>query len=302
MAKTLVVVFGASGFIGRCIVQKLVGRGFRVRAAVRRPEQALFLKSMGAVGDVSLFPADVCSELSVMAAMDGASRVVNAVGILTERGRQNFSNIHVLGVQQITRAAEAANVEHLVHMSAIGADVNSPSLYSRSKAEGENVTKGFTGRVTLLRPSLVFGPQDKFFNRFAAMSRVSPVLTIVNGQAKFEPVYVGDVAEAVVRVISSGSAGREIIELGGPRLYTFRELVELVLQQVGRERWVLSLSEGVALALAFFLEFMPNPLLTRDQVYLLRNDNITTRGSKQLIDLGIRATPLEAILSTYLRR
>ena len=302
MAKSLVVVFGATGFIGRSIVQRLVGRGFRVRAAVRRPEQALFLRSMGAVGQVSLFPTDVCSQSSVMAATEGASGVVNAVGILTERGRQNFSNIHVLGVRQITRAAEAANVEHLVHISAIGADVNSPSVYSRTKAEGENVTKEFTGRVTLLRPSLVFGPQDQFFNRFAAMSRVSPVLTIVNGQVKFEPVYVGDVAEAVVRVISSGSEGRVIIELGGPCLYTFKELVELVLQQVGRERWVLSLSEGVALALAFFLEFMPHPLLTRDQVYLLRNDNITTRGSKQLIDLGIRATPLEAILSSYLRR
>ena len=302
MAKTLVVVFGATGFIGRCVVQKLVGRGFRVRAAVRRPEQALFLRSMGAVGQVSLFPTDVCSELSVMAATEGASGVVNAVGIITERGSQNFSNIHVLGVRQIARAAEAANVEHLVHISAIGADVNSPSVYSRSKAEGENVTKEFTGRVTLLRPSLVFGPQDKFFNRFAALSRILPVLTIVNGQAKFEPVYVGDVAEAVARVIWSGRAGREIIELGGPRLYTFRELVELVLQQVGRERWVLSLSESAALALAFCLEFTPNPLLTRDQVYLLRNDNITSRASRKLVDLGIRATPLEAMLSSYLRR
>jgi len=302
MVKTLVVVFGATGFIGRCIVQRLVGRGFRVRAAVRRPEQALFLKSMGVVGQVSLVPTDVCSEANVMAATEGASRVVNAVGILTERGRQNFSNIHVLGAQQITRAAKAANVEHLVHISAIGADVNSPSVYSRSKAEGENATKEFPGRVTLLRPSLVFGPQDKFFSRFVAMSRVSPVLAIVNGQVKFEPVYVGDVAEAVARVISNGRAGREIIELGGPGLYTFRELVELALRQVGRERWVLSLSENVALVLAFFLKFMPNPLLTRDQVYLLRNDSITSRASTKLVDLGIRATPLEAILSRYLRR
>ena len=257
---------------------------------------------MGAVGQVSLVTTDVCSELSVMAATEGTSGVVNAVGILSERGRQNFPNIHVLGVRQITRAAEAANVKHLVHISAIGADVNSPSMYSRSKGQGENVAKEFTGRVTLLRPSLVFGPQDKFFNRFARMSRVSPVLTIVNGQVKFEPEYVGDVAEAVARVISSGSSGREIIELGGPRLYTFRELVELVLQQVGRERWVLSLSENIALALAFFLEFTPYPSLTRDQVYLLRKDSITSGASKKLVDLGIRATPLEAILSSYLCR
>lgn len=302
MGKLPVVVFGATGFIGRCIVQRLLETGYRVRAAVRRPEQALFLRSMGAVGQVSLIQTDILSEESVISAVRGVSTIVNAVGILTEQGHQNFSNIHVRWVRKLTGVAGEEGVEHLVHISAIGADLNAESKYSRTKAQGEKAMDAFPGVVTIIRPSLVFGPQDKFFNRFAAMSRVLPVLVIVNGRVRFQPVYVGDVAEAVVGVIRRGKIVNEIFELGGPRIYSFRELVELLLEQIGRSRRVVSLPTNVAMALATLLEVMPVPPLTRDQVRSLRSDNVANADMGGLRELDIAATPLEVILPTYVPR
>lgn len=299
MEKLPVAVFGATGFIGRCIVQRLVEKGYRVRAAVRRPEQALFLKSMGAIGQVSLVQTDILSEDSVIGAVRGVSTIVNAVGILTERGYQNFSNLHVLCVEKITTAANLEGVSRLVHVSAIGASLDSESKYGRTKGEGEKILGGFPGTVTILRPSVVFGSQDKFFNRFAAMSRVLPVLAIVNGGVKFQPVYVGDVADAAVQAIMRGSNINETFELGGPRVYSFRELLELLLEQIGRRRKVISLPINVAMALASILELMPNPPLTRDQVRSLRSDSVANRSIGTLADLGITATPLEVIMPRY---
>jgi uncharacterized protein YbjT (DUF2867 family) len=300
--KPLVVVFGATGFIGRHVVQKLLSHGYRVRAAVRRPEQALFLKSMGDVGQVSLVPADVCSEGDISEATIGAGAVVNSVGILTERGSQSFHNLHVFGTQLMIKAAIGAKVRHFVQISAIGADATSSSKYSRSKALGEATVKEFPGAVSILRPSLVFGAQDKFFNRFAAMSRFSPVMTIVNGSARFQPVYVGDVAEATARVLAKEPRTKDVIELGGPRIYSFRELIELTLQQVGRRRFVTSIPDRIAIPMALLLGLMPDPPITTDQVRLLRRDNIASPTSQELADLDIVPTPLEAILPQYLRR
>jgi uncharacterized protein YbjT (DUF2867 family) len=300
--KPLVVVFGATGFIGRHVVQKLLSRGYLVRAAVRRPEQALFLKSMGDVGQVSLVRADVCSEGDVSEATIGAGAVVNSVGILTERGSQSFHNLHVFGTQLMIKAAIGAKVQHFVQISAIGADVTSPSKYSKSKALGEAALNQFPGAVSILRPSLVFGAQDKFFNRFAAMSRFLPVMTIINGGTRFQPVYVGDVAEATARVLAKPPKSRDIIELGGPRTYSFRELIELTLQQVGRRRFLTSISDRIAMPIAFLLGLMPDPPLTIDQVRLLRRDNITSPTAQELADLDIVPTPLEVILPQYLRR
>ena len=302
MEKPLVVVFGATGFIGRHVVQKLLSHGYRVRAAVRRPEQALFLKSMGDVGQVSLVPADVCSEGDISEATIGAGAVVNSVGILTERGSQSFHNLHVFGTQLMIKAAIGAKVRHFVQISAIGADSTSSSKYSRSKALGEATVKEFPGAVSILRPSLVFGAQDKFFNRFAAMSRFSPVMTIVNGSARFQPVYVGDVAEATARVLAKEPRTKDVIELGGPRIYSFRELIELTLQQVGRRRFVTSIPDRIAIPMALLLGLMPDPPITTDQVRLLRRDNIASPTSQELADLDIVPTPLEAILPQYLRR
>ena len=302
MEKPLVVVFGATGFIGRHVVQKLLSHGYRVRAAVRRPEQALFLKSMGDVGQVSLVPADVCSEGDISEATIGAGAVVNSVGILTERGSQSFHNLHVFGTQLMIKAAIGAKVRHFVQISAIGADATSSSKYSRSKALGEATVKEFPGAVSILRPSLVFGAQDKFFNRFAAMSRFSPVMTIVNGSERFQPVYVGDVAEATARVLAKEPRTKDVIELGGPRIYSFRELIELTLQQVGRRRFVTSIPDRIAIPMALLLGLMPDPPITTDQVRLLRRDNIASPTSQELADLDIVPTPLEAILPQYLRR
>ena len=302
MVNPLVVVFGATGFIGRHIVQKLLHNGYRVRAVVRRPEQALFLTSMGDVGQVSLFQTDVCSEEGVRAATIGAGGVVNAVGILTERGRQNFHNLHVVGTRLMVEAAIRAKVEHFVQISAIGVDADSPSKYSRTKALGEAAVGEFPGRVSVLRPSLVFGAQDNFFNRFAAMSRFSPVMAIVNGSVRFQPVYVGDVACAVARVLGQQPKNKVVVELGGPRIYSFKELIQLILQKVGRRRYVASLPDQMAIPLAFVLGLMPNPPLTTDQVRLLRRDNVTSEASRKLVDLDIVPTPLEAILPQYLRR
>lgn len=296
------VVFGATGFIGRYVVQKLVRRGYRVRAAVRRPEQALFLTSMGDVGQVSLAQANVCSEADVREAIAGAGIVVNAVGILAESGSQSFHNLHVLGTQHMIKAAAGAKVSHFVQISAIGADVTSPSEYSRTKALGEAAVSEFPGAVSILRPSLVFGTQDKFFNRFAAMSRFSPVMTIVNGETRFQPVYVGDVAETVARVLAKPPKTKDLIELGGPRIYSFTELIELTLHHVGRRRFLVSLPDRIAMPLAFILGLMPDPPLTTDQVRLLRRDNIASGASRELVDLDIVPTPLEPILSQYLRR
>ncbi|MBT07653.1 MAG: complex I NDUFA9 subunit family protein [Rhodospirillaceae bacterium] len=300
MEKSLVVVFGATGFIGRHVVQKLVSRGYRVRAAVRRPEQALFLKSMGDVGQVSLIQANVCCERDVVEATAGAGAVVNSVGILAERGNQNFNNLHVFGTQLMIKAAVNAKVRHFVQISAIGADVTSPSTYSRSKALGEAAVKHFPGAVSILRPSLVFGVQDKFFNRFAAMSRFSPIMTIINGSVRFQPVYVGDVAEATARVLVKAPKTKNVIELGGPVIYSFRELIELILQQAGRRRFVASIPGQMAMPMAFLLGLLPDPPLTIDQVRLLRRDTITSPTSQGLSDLDIVPTPLEVILPQYL--
>lgn len=301
MVKPLVVVFGATGFIGRHVVQKLVCRGYRVRAAVRRPEQALFLTTMGNVGQVSLTQANVCSEADVREATLGADAVVNAVGILAERGSQSFHNLHVFGTQLMIKAAISANVRHFVQISAIGADVTSSSNYSRTKALGEAAVNEFPEAISILRPSLVFGAQDKFFNRFAAMARFSPVMTIVNGSARFQPVYVGDVAEAIARVLAQAPKTKDLIELAGPRIYSFRELIELILRQVGRRRFMVSLPDPIAMPLAFVLGLIPAPPLTTDQVRLLRRDNVSSGASRELVDLDILPTSLEAILPQYLR-
>tara|TARA_Y100000588_G_scaffold266958_1_gene282008 strand:+ start:319 stop:1092 length:774 start_codon:yes stop_codon:yes gene_type:complete len=257
---------------------------------------------MGDVGQVSLVPADVCSEGDISEATIGAGAVVNSVGILTERGSQSFHNLHVFGTQLMIKAAIGAKVRHFVQISAIGADATSSSKYSRSKALGEATVKEFPGAVSILRPSLVFGAQDKFFNRFAAMSRFSPVMTIVNGSARFQPVYVGDVAEATARVLAKEPRTKDVIELGGPRIYSFRELIELTLQQVGRRRFVTSIPDRIAIPMALLLGLMPDPPITTDQVRLLRRDNIASPTSQELADLDIVPTPLEAILPQYLRR
>ena len=297
-----VTVFGGSGFLGRYIVQRLAHRGVRVRVATREPESARFLQPLGVVGQVMPVQANLRHEGSVRRAVAGADAVVNCVGVLFERGRQGFGALHVNGARRVALAAAEAGVSRLLHVSALGADPESPSAYSRSKAAGETAVRDAFPGAAILRPSVVFGPEDDFFNRFGALARILPALPLIGGGGtRFQPVYVGDVADAAAKLLADPSASG-VWELGGPRVYTFKELMQLVLHETGRRRLLLPLPFGLAKLQAMFLQFLPNPPLTPDQVELLRRDNVVSDGARTLADLGLAATPAEAIVPTYLAR
>lgn len=297
-----VTVFGGSGFLGRYIVQRLAQQGARVRVATRDPEAARFLQPLGVVGQIMAVQANLRHEPSVRRAVEGAEAVVNCVGVLFERGRQGFGALHVNGARRVASAAAEAGAARLLHVSALGADLESPSLYARSKAAGEAaVQDAFPGAV-ILRPSVVFGPEDEFLNRFASLARFAPALPLIGGgETRFQPVYVGDVAEAAAKLLGDEEASG-VWELGGPRVYTFKELMQFVLRETGRRRLLLPLPFGLAKFQAAFLQFLPNPPLTPDQVELLRRDNVVSEGARTLADIGVVPTPVGAIAPTYLAR
>ena len=303
MVYNVVTVFGGSGFLGRSVVGALARRGAHVRVACRRPDEALRCKPMGDVGQVAPMAANIRNEASVRAAVEGADAVVNLVGILYERGRQKFSAVHRDGADLIAQASAAAGVAQLVHVSAIGADPGAASIYARSKGEGEQAIKAAFEKAVILRPSILFGPDDDFFNRFAAWARIAPVLPLIGGgQTQFQPAYVGDVAEAVVAALENSQTAGRTYELGGPQIYTFRQLLELILTVTGRNRLLVPVPFWAAMLKAFFLELSPVPLLTLDQVRLLRRDNVVTEGAAGFSDLGISTTAPEVILPGYLSR
>lgn len=296
-------VFGGSGFIGRYVVKRLAEAGFIVRVAVRDPEAALFLKPMGGVGQVVPMACDVTKPALVAAAVAGAEVVVSLVGILFESRTNSFAATQAEAPGTIARAAAAAGVQRLVHVSALGADAASDSLYARSKAEGEQAVLAAFPAATILRPSLVFGPEDGFFNRFAAMAGLSPVLPLVGGgQTRFQPVYVGDVADAVMAALARDEAMGRTYELGGPKTYTFRELMEFILATIGRRRPLVPLPWGLAMLQGRLGEFLPTPPITRDQVRLLRRDSVVAAGAPGLAELGIAPHAIEAIVPSYLAR
>jgi NADH dehydrogenase len=295
-------VLGGSGFIGRYIVQRLAAKGAVVAVVSRHARDAGFLRPLGDVGQIALIDAGLGDEARLAAALDGADAVVSSVGILYERGRQSFAAVHVHGPARLARLAQAAGVRRFVHISALAADIQSSSAYARSKAEGEAAVRaGFPG-ATILRPSVVFGPEDSFFNRFAALAIYLPALPLIGGgMTRFQPVYVGDVAAAVMAALTRPEAGGRIYQLGGPGIYTFRELMELMLREIRRRRALISIPFGLARFEAFFLEHLPGrPLLTRDQVRLLEHDSIVQQGAPGLADLGISPTAVELVLPTYL--
>jgi uncharacterized protein YbjT (DUF2867 family) len=296
-----VTVFGGSGFIGRYVVKRLAARGDVVRVAVRDPVAAAFLKTMGNVGQVVPMRVDIRDAAAVAEAVRGADVVINLVGILYESGRQRFDAVQGEGAERLAAAARAAGVARFVHVSAIGADAAAESGYARSKAAGEQGVRRHYPDAVILRPSVVFGPEDDFFNRFAAMAQFAPFLPLIGGgTTKFQPVYVGDVAEAIVRVSELESAGGKTYELGGPRVASFKELMEFLLAQIGRDRRLLTLGYGLAGTLARFTEVLPVPPLTRDQVKLLRRDNVVGQGVPDLRSLGIEPTPMEIVVPQYL--
>jgi len=303
--KGLVTVFGGSGFIGRHVVRALLKRGWRVRAAVRRPDLAGFLQPLGMVGWVQPVQANLRYRWSVDRAVEGADAVVNLVAVLAESGRQRFDALHVFGARAVAEATRKAGIERLVHVSAIGADPQSPSAYGRSKAGGEKAVFETLPQSTVMRPSIVFGPEDHFFNRFAEMARFSPVLPLVGGgESKFQPVFVGDVATAIADAVEGKAKPATIYELGGPEQKSFRECMELMLAEIDRKRLLLPLPWPVASAAASVLQYLPGKLLTPDQVAMLKSDNVVSeaaeREGRTLEGLGIDATSLAAILSSYL--
>lgn len=298
-----VTVFGASGFIGRYVVQRLGERGLRVAAAVRNPDRAGALRPMGDVGQIAPIRADIKSEAEVRAALIGADAVINLVGILYEGGGQDFEAVHREGAARIGRLARELGVARVVHVSALGANPGSGALYARTKAEGEKgLREAFPGAV-IHRPSVVFGPEDNFFNRFAAMVRDFPVLPLIGGGGtRFQPVYVGDVADAIVKTLVAEEHAGRTYELGGPRIYTFKELLELLQAELGRRRWMVSIPWGLAKLEARFLELLPTPPLTRDQVELLKQDNVVAPDAPGFAELDLTPTPVEIILPSYMDR
>ena len=303
MAVGLVTVFGGSGFIGRHLVRRLARRGWVVRVVTRRPSRALYLKPMGDVGQIVTIRANLGDGAAVAAAVSGADAVVNLVGILSASGRQRFEAIHVGGARNVAAAAAEAGAATLVHVSAIGAGIDRPSAYARSKAAGEAALRAEFPQATILRPSVVFGPEDDFFNRFARFARLSPVLPLFGGgHTRFQPVYVGDVAEAIARRLEAPASRAANFELAGPKIYSFRELMALVLAETGRRRLLLPVPFILGDIQAAFLGLLPSPPITLDQMRLLRHDNVATGDMPGLGDLGISATAVELILPTYLSR
>ena len=301
MAPRVATIFGGSGFIGRYIVERLAKRGWIMRIAVRRPDQALFLKPLGDIAQIVPIAANIRHERSVAAAVQGVDTVINLVGILHEGGPQRFEAVHVEGVRRLARAAAGAGVRRFLHLSALGADARSASLYARTKAAGEATLREHFPSAIVLRPSVVFGPEDDFFNRFAAMARFSPVLPLIGGgRTRFQPIYVGDVADAAAHALENPALAGQTFELAGPRIYTFRELMELLLAEIGRKRLLLPVPFPLAALQAAILGLLPNPPLTLDQFRLLKNDNVLTGKLSGLAELGVQPTGLEAILLSYL--
>src|SRR5882724_395111 len=305
-SETLVTVFGGSGFLGRHVVRALAKQGYRIRVAVRRPELAGFLQPLGRVGQIHAVQANLRYPASVEAAARDADVVINLVGILFERGRQRFDAVQAFGAEAAALAAAAFGAR-LIHVSAIGADENAPSHYARSKATGEKLVRAAVPSAVVLRPSILFGPEDDFFNKFAAMARLLPALPLVGGgHTRFQPVFAGDVASAVVAAVEGRTTPGAIYELGGPSVRTFKELMEFVLAATERKRLLLPLPFGLAAVQAFFLQFLPKPLLTPDQVELLRSDNVVSeqaiRDGRTLAALGIDPSAIEVIVPPYLER
>ncbi len=310
MAGKLAVVFGGSGFIGRNVVRELAKRGWRVRVAVRRPHLAQFLRPMGAVGQIQLVQTNIRYRGSVAAALKGADAVVNLVGILSQNGAQKFKTVQAAGAGTIATLAREAGVENFVHVSAIGADPESASLYARTKGEGERAVREAIPAATILRPSIVFGPEDKFFNKFAAMAMLSPALPLIGGgKTKFQPVYVDDVADAICEALARPEAKGRIYELGGPRIYTFKELLKLMLREIGRKRILAPVPFPIASAIGFFGQIagrvpFVEPPLTQDQVKLLKRDNVVSESPElgTLADFNIAPSTVESILPSYMVR
>ncbi|MCI4662232.1 MAG: complex I NDUFA9 subunit family protein [Neomegalonema sp.] len=307
----LVVVFGGSGFVGRYVVQKFAKAGWRVRVAVRRPNEALSLRTYGAVGQVEPVQANIRHEGSVRAALQGADLAINLVGILTPTGKQSFEAVHDEGAGRVAALAKAMGVPRFIHMSALGADAQSESDYAQTKAAGEAAVRSAFPEAVIMRPSIVFGPEDEFFNRFAGLARYTPIMPVFAAQTRFQPVYVDDVAQAFLAAGQDGATDGQTFTLTGPRSYSFRELIDYTLEEAHRPRVKIEVPFWIARIKAWFFDLIPyvslgfaqNTLLTRDQLRMLESDNVAPEGAPGLAALGVDApSSIEAVVPSYLWR
>ena len=303
MGDRLITIFGGAGFVGRHLVRRLAADGWRIRVVSRTPGLAGHLQPLGDVGQIVVQSVDQDDEAALARLLEGSSSVVNLVGILYENSNQRFDEVQGDLPGRIARAASAAHVERLVHVSAIGADEQSSSAYARSKAKGEAAVRDGFGKAVIIRPSIVIGPEDDFFNRFAAMARISPALPLIGGgKTRFQPVYVGDVARAIQAGLERKDTAGRIFEIGGPKIYSFEELLRYMLDVIGRKRLLIDLPWGLAAIQARIMEWLPVPPLTRDQLELLKSDNVVGDEALTLDALDIAPTPIEMVVPTYLAR
>lgn len=303
MQNKIVTVIGGTGFVGRYVVKRLARRGYTIRVIARNPDAALHLKTAGEVGQIVLLPGNLSRPESLQGKLDKSWAVINLVGILFETSRQRFAAIHAQGAEKLAQMAKAAGARHFVHMSSLGVDKASKSKYAHTKAMGEKAARAAFPGATVLRPSVIFGPEDQFYNNFAAMAQMSPVLPLLGGgNTRFQPVYVGDVAEATLRVLDEESCAGQSYELGGPAVYTFREVLDYICRVTGRHPFYVNIPFGLAHAMSYLTELLPRPPLTPDQVSMLQQDNIVSGNAKTFADLGILPTAVEAIVPEYLMR
>ena len=300
MTSKLIAIIGASGFVGRYTVSALAKRGHRIRACMRKPHLAPFLKPMGDVGQIALMQTNIRDETSVAAAVQDADAVINLVGILAESGSQRFMALQADGAAMVAEQAAQAGIKQLIHVSAIGADAGSGAAYARTKADGENRVSAAFPEATVIRPSIVFGPEDQFFNRFAIMAQISPLMPLICGHTRFQPVYVGDLAAAIASLIDRDEEAAALYELGGPQTYSFRELLDFIMEQIRVDRPYLPIPTWAAKLQGTLLSVLPNPPLTRGQVIMLERDNIVSGNYPGLEELGIAPTAIETTVPSYL--
>lgn len=301
MQNKIVTVFGGSGFLGRYVVKELAKHPYLIRVVSRNPEEAIPAKVCGIVGQVVLQRGNIRNQQSVEACVKDSWAVINLTGILFEAGRQNFSAVHAQGAERLAKAAKAAGVERFVHVSALGVDKSSRSAYARSKLNGERAVLSAMPSAVVLRPGVIFGPEDNFFNQFARMARTLPFLPLIGGgRTRFQPVYVMDVARAIVASLTEPAAFGKTYELAGPVVYTLRELLEFVLHHTDYKARLVPVPFGLAKVMGGLMELLPHPMLTRDQVTLLQYDNVLSSKARTLADLGVEPTPLESVVPDYL--
>jgi NADH dehydrogenase len=304
----LVTVFGGSGFVGGQVVRALAKAGYRVRVAVRNPNLAYRMRMLGDVGQIEVVQANLRNAPSVARALDGAEASVNLVGVLWETGRQKFQALHVMGAKTVAEQAKAAGVKRLVHISAVGADVDSPSKYARTKALGEQAVRAAFPGAVVIRPSIIFGPEDKFFNKFGQMAALFPALPLIGGgETKFQPAFVGDVAAVIAKAVASPAAEGLTYELGGPTVYSFKSLMELILRETGRHRVLVPLPWFAAGLIGKLGDLVAGllplaPPLTSDQVESLKSDNVADTGLPGFAEAGVIPTPVESVVPSYLYR